>query len=127
MQIVTCNVRNADQYGRNVSVCKLGDEDLNAWLVENGLAVAYRWVHGWPGCWVHQHLVQQHACVYVVCFCLYTVLYMVGACSPTHCVRVHHAHSQLLITCLNVPCSYLHVPACTIAHTWNECILEILP
>lgn len=46
VQSVTCQVRNQDQYGRNVSVCSLGGplggEELNAWLVKNGLAVAYR-------------------------------------------------------------------------------------
>lgn len=38
-------VKNQDQYGRNVAVCSLGagGEDLNAWLVSNGYAVAYRW------------------------------------------------------------------------------------
>jgi endonuclease YncB( thermonuclease family) len=35
-------MRFADQYGRNVSVCSLGSEDLNAWLVSRGLAVAYK-------------------------------------------------------------------------------------
>ncbi|GIL74877.1 hypothetical protein Vretimale_2462 [Volvox reticuliferus] len=43
---VRCEVKNTDQYGRNVSVCSLkasaGAEDLNAWLVNNGHAVAYR-------------------------------------------------------------------------------------
>lgn len=43
---VKCEVKNKDQYGRNVSVCGLtspaGFEDLNAWLVNNGYAVAYR-------------------------------------------------------------------------------------
>ncbi|KXZ55060.1 hypothetical protein GPECTOR_3g218 [Gonium pectorale] len=44
---VRCEVKNADQYGRNVSVCSMAGvggslEDLNAWLVSNGYAVAYR-------------------------------------------------------------------------------------
>ncbi|PNH11580.1 Serine/threonine-protein phosphatase 2A regulatory subunit B'' subunit gamma [Tetrabaena socialis] len=47
---VRCDVKNSDQYGRNVAVCGLqsagpfggGLEDLNGWLVSNGHAVAYR-------------------------------------------------------------------------------------
>lgn len=35
-------VKDKDQYGRNVSVCLLGSEDLNGWLVSNGYAVSYR-------------------------------------------------------------------------------------
>ncbi|KAG2430777.1 hypothetical protein HYH02_013616 [Chlamydomonas schloesseri] len=39
---VACEVKDKDQYGRNVSVCRLGSEDLNGWLVSNGYAVSYR-------------------------------------------------------------------------------------
>ncbi|KAG2425381.1 hypothetical protein HXX76_013795 [Chlamydomonas incerta] len=39
---VACEVKDKDQYGRNVSVCRLGSEDLNGWLVNNGYAVSYR-------------------------------------------------------------------------------------
>ncbi|KAG2493941.1 hypothetical protein HYH03_007871 [Edaphochlamys debaryana] len=39
---VRCEVKTKDQYGRNVSVCTAGGEDLNGWLVSNGYAVAYR-------------------------------------------------------------------------------------
>ena len=37
-------VRNRDQYGRGVASCSLpgAGGDLGAWLVHNGLAVAYR-------------------------------------------------------------------------------------
>lgn len=37
-------VRNRDQYGRGVASCSLPGSggDLGAWLVNNGLAVAYR-------------------------------------------------------------------------------------
>lgn len=51
---VTCDVKNKDMYGRSVSVCYVGGgvgsgsgggggsrEDLNAWLVSQGDAVAY--------------------------------------------------------------------------------------
>lgn len=44
---VTCDVKNKDMYGRAVSVCYVdggpgrGREDLNAWLVAQGDAVAY--------------------------------------------------------------------------------------
>ncbi len=48
---MSCTRRNKDQYGREVAVCSLvgggplgggAPEDLNRWLVDNGLAVAYR-------------------------------------------------------------------------------------
>ena len=43
---VRCNVRSKDQYGRNVASCSIlspgGAEDMGAWLVGNGYAVAYR-------------------------------------------------------------------------------------
>jgi endonuclease YncB( thermonuclease family) len=38
---VDCDVRDVDRYGRLVAVCRKGKEDINAWLVRNGLAVAY--------------------------------------------------------------------------------------
>lgn len=39
---VHCEGVDMDRYGRVVSVCRKGDEDLNAWMVEQGWAVAYR-------------------------------------------------------------------------------------
>ncbi len=39
---VTCQERDRDRYGRIVAVCYVGDEDLNAWMVLQGLALAYR-------------------------------------------------------------------------------------
>ena len=39
---VTCEERDVDRYGRIVAVCRAGREDLNAWMVERGFAVAYR-------------------------------------------------------------------------------------
>jgi endonuclease YncB( thermonuclease family) len=39
---VTCDVRDVDRYGRLVAICRSGGVDLNAWMVENGWAVAYR-------------------------------------------------------------------------------------
>lgn len=39
---VSCDVRDVDRYGRLVAVCSEGGEDLNAWMVANGWAVAYR-------------------------------------------------------------------------------------
>jgi len=39
---VSCDVRDVDRYGRLVAVCRKDGEDLNAWLVANGWAVAYR-------------------------------------------------------------------------------------
>jgi endonuclease YncB( thermonuclease family) len=39
---IRCERRDIDRYGRTVAVCYLGNEDLNAWLVSEGLALAYR-------------------------------------------------------------------------------------
>jgi endonuclease YncB( thermonuclease family) len=39
---VSCDERDRDRYGRIVAVCHAGGEDLNAWLVSEGLALAYR-------------------------------------------------------------------------------------
>ncbi len=39
---VSCNPRDVDRYGRIVAVCAAGDEDLNAWMVRHGWALAYR-------------------------------------------------------------------------------------
>ena len=39
---VTCQERDRDRYGRVVAVCRVGGEDLGAWLLGNGLALAYR-------------------------------------------------------------------------------------
>ena len=39
---VRCEERHVDRYGRIVAVCRAGGEDLNAWMVERGFALAYR-------------------------------------------------------------------------------------
>lgn len=39
---VSCDQKGTDRYGRAVAVCSAGDEDLAAWLVSNGYALAYR-------------------------------------------------------------------------------------
>jgi endonuclease YncB( thermonuclease family) len=39
---VTCDKRDVDRYGRTISRCFVGDTDINAWLVAQGLALAYR-------------------------------------------------------------------------------------
>ncbi|MGH6879728.1 thermonuclease family protein [Hypericibacter sp.] len=39
---VSCRSRGVDRFGRTVAVCRLGSEDLNAWMVAQGWAVAYR-------------------------------------------------------------------------------------
>ncbi len=39
---VTCHRKDVDRYGRIVAVCWIGAEDLNAWMVWQGWAVAYR-------------------------------------------------------------------------------------
>ncbi|WP_244475646.1 thermonuclease family protein [Methylobacterium sp. Leaf466] len=41
-RIITCDPRDADRYGRIVAVCRIGSEDLNAWMAREGHAVAYR-------------------------------------------------------------------------------------
>ena len=39
---VACEETDVDRYGRIVAVCRAGGEDLNAWMVERGFALAYR-------------------------------------------------------------------------------------
>ncbi|MCW3783916.1 thermonuclease family protein [Defluviimonas salinarum] len=39
---VTCDIRDIDRYGRLVGICFGNGEDLNAWMVRNGWALAYR-------------------------------------------------------------------------------------
>ena len=39
---VSCTPRGSDRYGRMIAVCRLGGEDLNGWMVAQGLALAYR-------------------------------------------------------------------------------------
>ena len=39
---VSCEPRQTDRYGRTVAVCRSRGEDLNAWLVAQGHAIAYR-------------------------------------------------------------------------------------
>lgn len=39
---VMCQQTDIDRYRRVVAVCRLGDMDLNAWMVRQGHAVAYR-------------------------------------------------------------------------------------
>lgn len=41
-QQVRCIVKDTDKYGRKVCECFVGDTNINAWMVENGWAVAYR-------------------------------------------------------------------------------------
>src|SRR5690606_38359224 len=39
---VNCRRTDTDRYGRIVAVCSRSGEDLNAWMVAKGWAVAYR-------------------------------------------------------------------------------------
>ncbi len=39
---VACAEKDRDRYGRIVAVCRAGGQDLNAWLVAEGWALAYR-------------------------------------------------------------------------------------
>lgn len=41
-QTLRCEERDIDRYKRIVAVCYLGAEDVNAWLVRSGWAMAYR-------------------------------------------------------------------------------------
>ena len=41
-QSVACEERDRDRYGRIVGVCRYGGQDVNAWLVREGWAMAYR-------------------------------------------------------------------------------------
>jgi endonuclease YncB( thermonuclease family) len=41
-QSVTCRGKKRDRYGRLIAVCYAGSDDLNAWMVREGWAVAYR-------------------------------------------------------------------------------------
>ena len=41
-EAVTCTPRDRDRYGRIVAVCRAGGVDLNAWMVAQGWALAYR-------------------------------------------------------------------------------------
>lgn len=39
---LTCNPKGHDRYGRSLARCFVGSEDVQAWLVLNGWALAYR-------------------------------------------------------------------------------------
>jgi endonuclease YncB( thermonuclease family) len=39
---VQCEQKDIDRYNRIVAVCRTGGEDLNAWMVRQGYAIAYR-------------------------------------------------------------------------------------
>ena len=41
-KVVSCNRKGVDRYKRVIGVCRVGAIDLNAWMVINGWAVAYR-------------------------------------------------------------------------------------
>ena len=40
-QNVACTAKGQDRYGRTLAICYLGAEDLNAWMVREGFALAY--------------------------------------------------------------------------------------
>jgi endonuclease YncB( thermonuclease family) len=41
-QVLTCEHRDTDRYGRMVAVCVAGGIDLGRWLMQQGHALAYR-------------------------------------------------------------------------------------
>lgn len=43
---VACEPKDRDQYNRVVAICRSGGEDLNAWMVGEGWAMAYRQYSG---------------------------------------------------------------------------------
>ena len=40
--VVTCEPKDVDRYGRTVAICRVFGEDLGAWMVGLGWAVAFR-------------------------------------------------------------------------------------
>ena len=40
--VVSCDPSGTDRYGRTLAICSEGGEDLNALMVSDGMAVAYR-------------------------------------------------------------------------------------
>jgi endonuclease YncB( thermonuclease family) len=42
-QAVECQPKDQDRYGRIVAVCRVEGEDINAWMVARGWALAYRY------------------------------------------------------------------------------------
>jgi endonuclease YncB( thermonuclease family) len=40
-EVVRCFERDRDRYGRMVADCRMGDEDIGAWLVREGWALRY--------------------------------------------------------------------------------------
>ena len=38
---IDCTPSGSDAYGRTLAVCRIGDEDLNAWMVREGWALAF--------------------------------------------------------------------------------------
>ena len=40
---VSCEPRDIDRYRRVVAICRIDATDLNAWIVSEGLAIAYRY------------------------------------------------------------------------------------
>ena len=39
---VHCTVSGRDRYGRAIAVCSISGTDINAWMVSDGWALAYR-------------------------------------------------------------------------------------
>ena len=39
---LACEVLDRDRYGRSVATCRLGETDVNGWMVASGWAIAYR-------------------------------------------------------------------------------------
>ncbi len=39
---IVCQIRGIDRYQRKIAICFKGNLDINAWLIKEGLAVAYK-------------------------------------------------------------------------------------
>ncbi len=39
---VTCQPQSVDRYGRQIAACQVAGQDLGAWMVQSGYAIAYR-------------------------------------------------------------------------------------
>ena len=49
-QFISCHATGKDRYKRTLADCKLGDVDLNAWMVREGLALSFtRYSHRYDG------------------------------------------------------------------------------
>jgi endonuclease YncB( thermonuclease family) len=63
-ETVSCQPKDTDRYGRVVAVCRIGAEDLNAWMTLKGWALAYREYSG-DYVWAEDAAKQAHKGIWV--------------------------------------------------------------